>query len=118
LGYIPLDDLVVIYNLASIYLHLSYAEGFGLPILEAMSCGLPVISSDTASISEISSDASIMLNPNNHQDIVRNIFALLDNYNFRNNLMHKGLINAKKYSWYKCALNTYEIYNKIIFQKL
>ena len=63
IGYVDEQDLAALYSAASVFVYPSYYEGFGLPILEAMSCGTPVITSNTSSMPEISGDAALLLIP-------------------------------------------------------
>ena len=57
-GYVPNQELPLIYNLAEIFLYPSLRESFGIPILEAMGCGTPVITSNTSSMPEVAGDAA------------------------------------------------------------
>ncbi|MCL5951091.1 MAG: glycosyltransferase family 4 protein, partial [Chloroflexi bacterium] len=52
-GYIPEQDLPVLYNAASVFVYPSLYEGFGLPVLEALACGVPVITSNVSSMPEV-----------------------------------------------------------------
>ena len=57
-GYVPADDLPLLYNAAEVFVYPSLYEGFGLPVLEAMACGTPVIASNVSSLPEIAGDAA------------------------------------------------------------
>lgn len=115
---VPLDpskDLVAIYNAASVYVQPSLYEGFGLPILEAFACGTPVVASNVSSIPEITGDAAILVNPNSIPQIASGIKkAITLSETNRNKLIEKGMLQAKKFSWKKTALETIAIYKKII----
>jgi glycosyltransferase involved in cell wall biosynthesis len=111
LGWLPNEDLVNIYNLASVYCQPSFYEGFGLPVLEAMSCGCPVVCSKTSSLPEICGSAALMVDPENVDDMIKGLQKAIEN---KEGLRKKGLAQAKKFSWSKVALKTYEIYQKLV----
>ena len=114
LGYIELLDLVGVYNLAQVYLQLSFAEGFGLPVLEAMASGCLVISSNTSSLPELVGEASLLVNPKNEEEIAKNIEIILTNKGERQELRDKGIKRAKEFTWEKCAEETLEVYKSIL----
>lgn len=114
IGYIPKEDLVGLYNQAVAYLQISYAEGFGLPVLEAMSCGCPVIVSNVSSLPEIVSDAGLFINPDSVKSMVEGLISMIANENLRKNFIDKGLIRAKFFSWKKCAQETVKVYRKVL----
>jgi len=111
LGHVPDEDLPIIYNLASVFVYPSFYEGFGLPILEAMSCGCPVITSNTSSLPEVSGGASILINPYKIQTLTKAISDVLSKDELRKSMIEKGLKQASKFSWEKCAKQTLEVYN-------
>jgi len=111
LGWIPDKDLVAVYNLASAYCQPSFYEGFGLPVLEAMSCGCPVVAAKNSSLVEICGQAAMMVDPNDINDMIRGLGQAL---NKREELIKKGLLQAKKFSWQKTAQQTYEVYQKVV----
>ncbi len=113
-GRVPDDDLVQIYNQAELFVYPSLFEGFGLPILEAMSCGLPVIASDTSSLKEVTGDAGILVPPGDDIELQNQILNILENKEIKEKLKEKSLIQAKKFSWEKTAQETLDIYNKTI----
>jgi len=114
LGWVENEDLVGIYNLASVYCQPSFYEGFGLPVLEAMACGTPVVSAKTASLPEIASEATIMIDPYNMKSIVDGLNNVLNNPLTAQMLSKKGLRQAEKFSWEKTAQKTYEVYQKVV----
>jgi len=117
LGWIPTEDLVGIYNLATVYCQPSFYEGFGLPVLEAMACGCPVVSAKTSSLPEACGDAAIMVNPYNPEDIARGIKEVLYDISIYDILRKKGLEWVKNFSWEKVAKETYEVYQKVVREK-
>lgn len=110
LGFVSDEDLVTIYNLASVYVQPSFAEGFGFPVLEAMACGCPVVSSGTSSLAEIAGPA-IIVNPVDPSDIARGIDVVL-RVKDRSKLSHKAIDWAKQFTWERVARQTIEAYEK------
>lgn len=114
LGYIDLSDLVGVYNLSQVYLQVSYAEGFGLPVLEAMVCGCPTVVSNTSSLPEIAGNAAILADPDDIELIAENISEIIENKTKREELIKKGLQSVKEFTWEKCAKETKKIYELVL----
>lgn len=114
LGFVPIEDLVAIYNLAALYIQPSFDEGFGLPILEAMSCGCPVLSSNQGSLPEVGGQAVEYFNPNKNGELVKKLIFLMNNKNKLNSLKILGLRQAKNFSWLKTAAETKKVYEAIL----
>lgn len=114
LGFIPTEDLVSIYNLATVFTMPSLYEGFGLPILEAMSCGCPVVTSREGSIPEIAGDAAYFVDAYDIENIANGIREVFYNDKLQNNLSEKGFQQAKKFSWGKTATDTIKVYEKVV----
>ena len=98
-GYVPDEDLVVLYNTATMLVLPSLGEGFGLPVLEAMTCGLPVAVSNRNSLPEVVESAGILFDPGSHADIAAAIGRLLSDTPLRQDLRGRGLKRAEHYSW-------------------
>lgn len=106
LGYVSDNELRALYEHASAYVCPSLYEGFGFTPLEAMTCGCPVITSNAASLPEVCGDAALYCNPHDPQDIADKIILLMANPELRLELKQKGLEQAKRFSWEKCAQET------------
>jgi len=113
LGYVGDDETSVLYNAATVFVLPSFFEGFGLPILEAMACGCPVITSNVSSMPEVAGNAAILVNPKNEDEIAAKIKEVLKNEKLRDDLRKKGLAQAEKFSWKKCARQTFEILKEV-----
>jgi glycosyltransferase involved in cell wall biosynthesis len=112
LGRVPKQDLIGLYNAATCFVYPSLYEGFGLPVLEAMSCGCPVITSNLSSLPEITGDAAIMVDPYNVQQIVKAMQEVLANPSFAHNLIQRGFQQAMQFSWARCAQETLAVYQQ------
>lgn len=113
LGFIENEDLVAITNLAEILLLPSFAEGFGLPILDAQICGTPVITSNISSMPEVAGRGALLVNPDSIEDISRAILRILNNHEIREELIKEGYKNVNRFSWEKTAKETVKVYDKI-----
>jgi glycosyltransferase involved in cell wall biosynthesis len=103
LGFVPDEDLVKIYNLASVYIQPSFYEGFGLPLLEAVACGTPVVVAKNQCHVEILGDDFNYVDPYDPKDMAQGI-------------LHPN-INKKlprNYSWEMTAQDTFKLYNSLI----
>lgn len=92
----------------------SQAEGFGLPILEAMQCGCPVITSNTSSMPEVGGDAAIYVDPKSTESIQHAITRVLDDEPLRDSLRLKGLDRARLFSWQQTAQSTVGAYRLLL----
>lgn len=114
LGFIPTDDLVAIYNVATVFTMPSIYEGFGLPILEAMQSGCPVVTTCEGSISEVAGDSAMYVDAKDIKDISVKISEVFESSKLQSEYSIKGLENAKRFSWEKTALQTNESYKKVL----
>jgi len=98
-GYLKPQELFRVTGAASCLLFVSFYEGFGLPILEAMSCNVPVITSNRAAMPEVAGDAAILVNPDSVDSISNAMSKIQNDNHLRQTLILKGQINVKRYSW-------------------
>ncbi|MCV2394178.1 glycosyltransferase family 4 protein [Actinotalea sp. M2MS4P-6] len=77
LGYLPLDELPLAYAAASAFVFPSHREGFGLPVLEAMTVGTPVVTSRATAMAEIAGEAGVLVDPSDPMDIAAGIARAL-----------------------------------------
>jgi glycosyltransferase involved in cell wall biosynthesis len=111
-----IDDakLANMYSKAFALLFLSTYEGFGIPILEAMSFGVVVVTTRMTSMPEIAKDCAIYVDPNDTADIVNGVCDLMDNTHIAEDLVKRSLIHTSTFSWQKCAHQTLETYYSAI----
>ena len=102
-GHVPEADLYLIYAKATVFCFPSYAEGFGLPPLEAMQCGVPVVVSNRTAMPEICGSAGIYINPDDTVDIASKINLLLNNKLFYDEKVSNGIIHSRGFVWKKAA---------------
>lgn len=112
-GYIDGNDISAVYSGASVFAYPSLYEGFGLPILEAMSCGAPVITSNTSSMPEVAGDAALLVDPLNADELASALETVLEDEGLRTGMKKKGLARAAMFSWDRCARETLEVYRKV-----
>ncbi|ELS33057.1 MULTISPECIES: glycosyltransferase family 4 protein [Pseudanabaena] len=109
------DELVAIfYSRADVFVYPSHYEGFGLPILEAMTLGTPVITSDNSSIPEVTGNAAILINPNDFMQIAEAILKVISDRQLKENLISRGKAQANLFSWDNTAKETLKAYKSII----
>jgi len=102
LGFV--DDLVDIYNLASVYCQPSLSEGFGLPVLEAQACGTPVACSRSGSLPEVAGDTVVYFDPYSVDNIVSSLSAAIK--------QKRVVVNT--FSWEKTASQTLMVYEELL----
>ncbi len=111
-GFVSDEDLQAIYSAATVYVHPSWYEGFGIMILEAFASGVPVVTSNTSSLPEVVGDAGLLVDPRNVEEIIEKINSILANPTLAKTLVEKGLARVKEYSWKKMAEQTLEVYRQ------
>lgn len=108
--YIDYDDLCSIYQGAELFVCLSEYEGFGLPVLEAMSCGAPVLTINKTSLAEVTGGAAFYVdNPNNIEEIKSVMEKSIIQKDLRDDIIKNALKQAEKFSWEKCAEETLRV---------
>lgn len=112
-GYVEEEELISLYNIAMFFIYPSIFEGFGLPVLEAMSCGTPVITSNITSIPEVAGEACHMLDPFKVEAIKNALELFTKDENLRNEYREKGLEQAKKFEWSTTAKRTERVYVEV-----
>lgn len=115
-GYVPKDDLPILYAGSDGLIYPSIYEGFGLPPLEAMACGVPVVVSDRSSLPEVVGDVGIMINPFDTDSIAAALASLALEPELRKRLSADGIKRASGFSWSKCARETLAVYEEVYWQ--
>jgi glycosyltransferase involved in cell wall biosynthesis len=112
LGYLPVEDLPGLYNLAKMMIFPSLFEGFGIPLVEAMACGCPVVCSRATCLPEIVDGAGLMFDPASPEDMAEKIWSVWSNDARREELRRLGLERAKIFDWRETARMTIRLYEK------
>jgi len=110
-GFVPDNDLAVLYAQAEAFVFPTLSEGFGLPGLEAMGNNCLVICSDILVLKEIYQEAAIYFDPKNINDMTEKIQKVLKDEGLKKEMREKGRKQAGKYSWAKTASETLKVYN-------
>jgi glycosyltransferase involved in cell wall biosynthesis len=113
-GWIEEEDKPALYKLAQCFVFPSFYEGFGIPILEAMSAGTPVTSSNQKALEEIGNGAILPFDPNDPKKLAENISCILSDANLKDILTNKGAEQAKKFTWQRNAEKTFDIYSSVM----
>lgn len=114
LGPLPSDELVALYNAARTFVLPSLYEGFGLTVVEAMSCGTPVIVSNVSSLPEVAGEAGLCVSPEDPNEWATAMQRLLEDEALRRALRGKGLRRAGQFSWERAARETLAVYHKAV----
>ena len=112
LSYVDINDLALLYTKAMVFVYPSLYEGFGIPILEALSSGCPVIASNTTGVPEAGGNAVLYVDPLNEIQIAQTLFRVLNDVNLRNSLKELGYARASQFSWARTAQQTLSIYER------
>jgi glycosyltransferase involved in cell wall biosynthesis len=113
LGVVDQVDLVELYRGADAFLYPSFAEGFGLPPLEAMACDLPVVASNTSCLPEILGDAALLVDPLDPNAIGAALESVLSQPALRSELILRGQSRAARFLWKNAAENALDVYAQV-----
>jgi len=113
-GFVPDQDLPSIYNLATIYCQPSFAEGFGLPLVQSMKSACPVVYSQDSCLDEIMSSNGLKFNPHSQKDLEKKLSQFWKSESLRQKYIKLGLNHAKNFNWKNTALKTLALYNLIM----
>lgn len=111
-GYVPFEDLPVLYNLGELFVFPSLYEGFGLPVVEAMACGTPVITANSSSLVEIAGDAAVTIDPSSTDALADAILGLAMDEEHRRDLSARGLSRSRAFSWTQTAKEMLAVYQR------
>ena len=115
LGYVPDEDLPVLYKEATVFVYPSFYEGFGLPVLEAMACGTPVITYNTSSLPEVVGEAGILLDlPVSPEMLAAQIVRVMEDDALRLELVARGIKRAARFNWRDTARLTIQAYEALL----
>ena len=116
MGFVAQDELICFYQNAFAFVCLSLYEGFGLIVAEALSCSVPVIVSDIPIFREVTQGAGILIDPHDHHAFAENLKKLTTDMQLYNHLKNKAISMKNTYIVNKMAIETKEIYCKLLNQ--
>jgi len=114
MGYLPQADIERLYRSAAVLAFPSLEEGFGFPVIEAMSADLPVVTSNGSALREIAGGAALLTDPADTSALAQAIERALTDTALRNELISKGRSRAAQFTWKTAAEKTLAVYRKLI----
>jgi alpha-1,3-rhamnosyl/mannosyltransferase len=114
LGFLPAEELPLLYSGARLFVFPSLYEGFGLPVLEAMQSGVPVVCSDRASLPEVAGEAALLVNPDDVESMSQSFLTALGDESEINRLVERAKVQANRFDWGCCVSDTIEIYRDLL----
>ena len=112
-GWVSEEEKGFIYRSSDLMVYASLLEGFGLPVVEAMSAGVPVACSDVPSLAEVAGEAAYLFNPYSVPEITRALETCLNNNSLRRELIRKGKKHAAGFTWPETARRTLALYREV-----
>jgi len=113
-GFVPEEDLPVLYRAADVFVYPSLHEGFGLPPLEAMACGCPVLCSGNGALGEVVGDAALTVSPEDTAKMKVQLTRLATDAGLRKSLHAAGLKQAQRFHWDRTAEATVKVYARAV----
>ncbi|MEO5356651.1 MAG: glycosyltransferase family 4 protein [Nitrospirae bacterium YQR-1] len=116
-GVVSDDELPYYYNLASVTVHPSLYEGFGFPLVEAMSSGSPLVCSNVASMPEICKDSARFVDPLSTESIAEGLREILSDEKLRERMVKKGLKRSESFSWERVSEQHVKVFKELAGSK-
>ncbi len=113
-GFADDEELSSLYQYATLFIFPSKLEGFGIPILEAMSHNCPICLSNASCFPEIAQDAADYFDPDDRASVAASVRKVLDDTEYRKALVEKGRARVQEFSWDKAAAETLDVYKKVL----
>ncbi|HUV42508.1 MAG TPA: glycosyltransferase family 1 protein [Patescibacteria group bacterium] len=104
--FVPEEEVPALIKGAQVFVMPSFWEGFGIPVVEAMACGTPVLVSNQGSLPEIVGQAGVIVDPYQPKEMAQGMEKALKE---KDDLIKKGLVQAKQFSWQACAQKTIKV---------
>ncbi len=117
IGSVSDHDLPAFFRNCKGFVYCSWAEGFGMPVLEAMASGVPVISSKNTALSEVCGDAALLVDPSDEMAIYHAVHSLSDRPDMRAYLILRGVERAKQFTWREAAMTVRDVYLKSLSKR-
>ncbi|MDR1631567.1 MAG: glycosyltransferase, partial [Dysgonamonadaceae bacterium] len=110
----PFEDLPAVYQQASVFVYPSFFEGFGIPVIEALSCGVPAIAATGSCLEEAGGPDSIYVDPLNDAELAAKIREILENKDLAKKMVKRGLEYMKRFDSRRIAGEIMEIYQGLL----
>jgi alpha-1,3-rhamnosyl/mannosyltransferase len=114
LGYVPEQVLEDLYRRASVFAFPSLDEGFGMPLLDAMSHGVPVLTSNVSAMPEVAGDSALLVDPSDVASVSQGLWKLTNDGALREDLIQRGLKRSGEFSWEKAVGETWQVYQDLL----
>jgi glycosyltransferase involved in cell wall biosynthesis len=116
-GYVPTEDLPILYNLSQVFVYPSQYEGFGIPPVEAMACGIPVVATQSSAMTETVGDAGLLAPLGDEIALAEAIRKLVSDPELRHQLRERGLKRAATFTWEQTARATLKVYERVMLER-
>ncbi|WP_168196614.1 glycosyltransferase family 1 protein [Bdellovibrio sp. ZAP7] len=113
LSYVPNTQIEELFKKATAFVFPSLYEGFGIPVLEAMSLGCPVVTSNEGVLKEVTGEAALHASPHSPQEIAEKLEQLIHSEELRSKMIKLGKEHSRRFTWKTCAEETLKVYQKI-----
>jgi alpha-1,3-rhamnosyl/mannosyltransferase len=117
LGYVPLEQREALYAGARLLVMPSRDEGFGMPVLEAMSAGVPVIAANRGALPEVLGAAGMLVNGDDVKELANAMRRMLSDEPFACECIDRGIARAREFSWERAAMTVHEAYISAIARR-
>ena len=114
LGHLEVGELAAVTGAAFALVYASFFEGFGIPIVEAMTCQVPVITSDVSSMPEVAGNAALLVQPHDAHSIANAMLQLYNNDQLRQQLIENGMVQCQQFGWQQTADKLWQIANNCL----
>jgi len=114
LDYLSDAEVAYCYTQADVFAYPSLYEGFGLPVLEAMTLGCPVVTSNTSSLPEVAGNAALLIDPTSIGDLAEALGQVIGDRTLRQSLIDQGYRRAAEFSWSRTAQATLSAYRSLL----
>lgn len=113
-GFVPDEELPLFYNLATFYCQPSIAEGFGLPLLQAIQSGCPVVHAQGSSLDEVMNGSGLTFNPYSQTELETALSQFWHSKKLRDKYVKLALTRANDFSWQQTAQKTLDLYHQLL----